>query len=73
MTTGYNIREGSQELARRRHLRAVTDHDREVAAAILTNAAARQAARQRRSRLAVIAGWVSDLLATPTPRQRQPW
>jgi len=32
MTTGYNIREGSAELARRRK---VTEHDREVAAAML--------------------------------------
>jgi len=59
--TGYNIRAGSQLLAYRR-LHAVTDHDRDVAAAMI-----------RRGRIARLAQLALDILATPTPRQRQPW
>lgn len=35
MTTGYNIREGSEELARRRRQRTYRDLDLEVAVAML--------------------------------------
>ena len=66
MTTGYNIREGSEELTRRMHL--VTDHDRAVAAAVIAN--------HRRRRVARLARLALDILATPTPRggmTRKPW
>ena len=35
MITGYNIHEGAEELTRRRRAKAVSDLDREVAAAML--------------------------------------
>lgn len=73
MNTGYNIREGSTELARRRHLRVVTDHDRDVAGAMLSHAAARRAARAQRSTLSIVAQFVLDVLATPKPFGRKPW
>jgi len=66
MTTGYNIREGSEELTRR--LRVVTDHDRDVAEAIIR--------RERRRRVARLARLALAILDTPTPRgglTRQPW
>lgn len=62
--TGYNIREGSDELARRRAAR-VREVDRAVAAAML-----------RRSRIARLAQIALDILATPTPGggvSRKPW
>jgi len=59
--TGYNIRAGSQELAYR-FATTVTEHDRQVAAAMH-----RRLVTRRLWRLAL------DILATPTPRQRQPW
>lgn len=75
MKTGYNIHEGSEELARRRdHLRVVTDHDREVADAILRNARARQL--DRRSRVRGLARLALRILEAPTPQggmTRKPW
>jgi hypothetical protein len=74
MKTGYNIHEGSMELARRRdHLRVVSDHDREVAEAMLRDARARQLSR--RARVRGLARLAQVILSAPAvvDSRRKPW
>jgi hypothetical protein len=75
MTTGYNIREGSEILAQRRDtLRVVTDHDVDVAEAMLRNARARQLSRRARiSGLARLAQAILSTPAVPVESRRKPW